>query len=288
MCIEPPPRSLSLRRPGWACPQCQPAACGVHWSPMRRRADGKQSDAAGDAAAAARTSAPAAAVGSPQDLLRGMAVGCGALLVLLGAGWLWRSGALSGLLPGGGASGETAAAAAASGGVRVFTPEQLQVEGSGGSGRLLLAILGEVFDVSAGTDFYAEGKGYNCFVGRDGSRAFVTGEFEGEGLTDSIDGLDPSELDGVLHWRGFYRDSDKYHAVGVLAGRYYDSTGARISGVLDVIEEKVATWKAAEAATKEAFPPCNSKWTQAAGSHVWCTSKSGGTERCVHGAATPA
>jgi predicted heme/steroid binding protein len=249
---------------------------------MRQRdRHGKQPEQAAGGADARGGSAGGAAgsratPGSPGDLLRGMAAGC---VLLLGVGaivWLSRGGGASLASLGGGTGSKQG-----SGGPRVFTQAELQAEGSGASGKLMLAILGEVYDVSAGTEFYADGQGYNCFVGRDASRAFVTGEFEGAGLTNNVEGLEPGELDGILHWRGFYRDSEKYSAVGVVAGPFYDADGERVPGVLDSIEERVAEWKAAEAATKEAFPPCNSKWTQASGSYVWCTSKSGGTERCA-------
>lgn len=241
---------------------------------MRRRTDSKQPGQAAGADSgrpdAGGGSAGASTAGSPGDLLRGMSAGCVLLTTAAAVVWVSRNGVPLEMLRGDATQG---------GGPRVFTPEQLNEEGSGKSGQLLLAILGEVFDVSAGTEFYAEGQGYNCFVGRDASRSFVTGEFEGDGLTDNVEGLEPGELDGILHWRSFYRDSDKYLAVGLLAGPFYDASGARVPGVLDSIEERVAKWKAAEAATKEAFPPCNSKWTQDSGSYVWCTSKSGGTER---------
>ncbi len=229
---------------------------------------------AGEAASAGSRTSP----GSPEDLLKGIAAGCALILGIGVIIWLSRGGGVSLASLG----GSTATGSNQGGdGPRVFTPEELHAEGNGDSGKLLLAILGEVYDVSAGTEFYADGQGYNCFVGRDASRAFVTGEFEGEGLTNSVDGLEPGELDGILHWRGFYRDSEKYPAVGVVTGPFYDVAGERVPGVLDSIEDRVAEWKAAEAATKEAFPPCNSKWTQASGSYVWCTSKSGGTERCA-------
>ena len=242
-------------------------------APHMRRREGKTqagTTAGGDSGRQSGASgAGASAVGSPRDLLKGMAAGCGLLLLVFAAVWISRGGAALGSLRGAGDKDD---------GPRVFTPEELQAEGSGKSGQLLLAVLGEVFDVSAGTQFYAEGEHYNCFVGRDASRAFVTGEFEGDGLTNDVEGLEPSQLAGILHWRGFYRDSDKYSAVGVLTGPFYDAAGERVPGVLDSIEEKVAEWQAAEAAQKAAFPPCNSKWTQA-GSNVWCTSKSGGEER---------
>ena len=207
----------------------------------------------------------AAATGKPGDLLFGMAVSALVLLAVLGVVTVVRRPAASG-------------SAGAGGGRRVFTADELAAEGGGSSKTLLLAILGEVYDVSAGAEYYAEGSGYHCFAGRDGSRAFVTGEFEGAGVTDDVDGLSPGELDGVLGWRDFYRKEGKYPAVGVLSGRYYDEAGERRPGVLDELERTVVEWKEAEAATTAQFPPCNSKWTADA-SEVWCTSMSGGTER---------
>lgn len=101
--------------------------------------------------------------------------------------------------------------------------------------------MGEVFDVTRGAQHYERAGGYNCFAGRDGSRctlahgigavdrlnfrpgsdvrgcsAFITGEFQGPGLTDDLEGLNPEQLDGVLGWRSFYRSD--YIPVGVLVG----------------------------------------------------------------------
>ena len=46
-----------------------------------------------------------------------------------------------------------------------------------GKRKLLLAILGDVFDVSTGAKHYARGSAYGHFVGRDASRAFATGDY---------------------------------------------------------------------------------------------------------------
>jgi hypothetical protein len=60
--------------------------------------------------------------------------------------------------------------------------------------QLLLAVLGEVFDVSQGARHYAPGRSYAFFTGRDASRAFATGDFSEAGLIDDLDGLPPSEV----------------------------------------------------------------------------------------------
>jgi hypothetical protein len=43
--------------------------------------------------------------------------------------------------------------------------------------------------VSGGIKFYGVGGGYHHFAGRDGSRAFVSGNFKEDGLHDNLDGL---------------------------------------------------------------------------------------------------
>lgn len=48
---------------------------------------------------------------------------------------------------------------------------------------MLLSIAGEVFDVSPGQRYYGKGKAYEGLVGKDASRAFITGDFTPKGLT---------------------------------------------------------------------------------------------------------
>ena len=43
---------------------------------------------------------------------------------------------------------------------------------------LYLALLGVVYDVARGAEYYGPGGGYSFFAGRDASRAYVTGKFE--------------------------------------------------------------------------------------------------------------
>ena len=75
--------------------------------------------------------------------------------------------------------------------VRLLTPEELKAyDGKEGSPGLYIALLGQVFDVSKGMDHYGPGGGYSFFAAKDGSRAFVTGEFNEAGLVDDLTGLD--------------------------------------------------------------------------------------------------
>jgi len=55
-------------------------------------------------------------------------------------------------------------------GVRVVTKEELSTKTSADDGNeLWLSILGEVYNVTAGSKYYREGATYHVFVGRDGS-----------------------------------------------------------------------------------------------------------------------
>ena len=228
-------------------------------TPGLRERTGKAAPPAADTAAAAGNAAERPAAGSARDLVLGVGVGCVMVSCLLAAAMLVpegrsttrrsapkmedQGGASTVLLDG----GRTPR--------RVFSLEELR-EGDGNNGiPFLLSILGEVFDVSAGVQHYGPGATYNCFVGRDASRAFVSGEFEGEGLVDTLDGLTVSELEGVHGWHDFYVAEAKYPAVGVLQGRYYDANGNENGDALVKIRSQVASWKATETARREEFPP---------------------------------
>lgn len=197
-----------------------------------------------------------ARAGSAKDLVFGMGGACvvlAALAVLL----LPRTKGPTVAAP---APGSTAAAEGSPvSSRRVFTPEALAVEGGGDKGVLLLAILGDVYDVTAGANHYGSGASYNCFVGRDATRAFVSGRFQGDGLTDDIKGLDGNDLEGIVGWHEFYMTSEKYHPVGVVVGRYYDAEG-KSRAELDTIHATVDMWKRSKEKDKVSFPPCNSRW----------------------------
>ena len=55
-------------------------------------------------------------------------------------------------------------------------------------------MLGEVFDVTKGERHYRPGQPYAFFTGRDGSRAFTTGDFTETGLTDDLTGLSADQV----------------------------------------------------------------------------------------------
>ncbi|KMT02689.1 hypothetical protein BVRB_9g203660 [Beta vulgaris subsp. vulgaris] len=135
---------------------------------------------------------------------------------------------------------------------------------------IFLGILGSVFDVTKGKSHYGVGGAYHHFAGRDASRAFVSGNFTGDGLTDTLRGLSSSEVKSVVEWRDFF--SRTYTFVGKLVGRYYDYRGIPTKYL------KSAEAKAARGAQllekqkkeEEKIPNCNSKWSQQEGGEVWC------------------
>ena len=85
-----------------------------------------------------------------------------------------------------------------------FQEELSRYDGSEGSPGLYLALLGQVFDVSKSPKFYGPGGGYGFFAGKDGSRAFVSGQFDDDGLTDDVEGLSSTDYIGLDDWIQFY------------------------------------------------------------------------------------
>ncbi|CAN1790962.1 Membrane-associated progesterone-binding protein 4 [Linum perenne] len=154
---------------------------------------------------------------------------------------------------------------------RLFTTQELSLyNGTDDSLPILLGILGSVFDVTKGKSHYGVGGSYNHFAGRDASRAFVSGNFTGDGLTDSLRDLSTTEVKGIVEWRDFYVRT--YIFVGKLVGRYYDEHG-NPTKTLKGVEAKAARGKqlAEKQKTEEAKQAsCNSRWSQDEGGEVWC------------------
>ncbi|KAJ6789077.1 hypothetical protein PWT90_00379 [Aphanocladium album] len=129
-----------------------------------------------------------------------------------------------------------------------LTPDELSKYNGYEKGKpLYLAVNGTIFDVSNGLNMYGVGGSYHFFVGRDASRAYVSGCFK-EDLTADMRGLeemylpiDDPEVDsmwttaemeemkkkeleeakervhkGLKHWVDFFTNSPKYQKVGYL------------------------------------------------------------------------
>jgi len=127
-----------------------------------------------------------------------------------------------------------------------------------------------VFDVTKGKKHYAPGGTYNIFAGKDASRAFITGEFGDEQVSDHVIDLPLSDLLSLKKWQNFYETDYKFK--GKLIGRYYSNKGEK-TDYLHKFEEKLneAEGEKEKEDFKKDFPPCNVEWNAETGSRVWCT-----------------
>jgi hypothetical protein len=48
-----------------------------------------------------------------------------------------------------------------------------------------------------------------CISGKDGSRAFATGDFTPAGLTDDVSDLEPTQCAAIANWVSFYEKDNK-------------------------------------------------------------------------------
>ncbi|CAL4925760.1 unnamed protein product [Urochloa decumbens] len=79
---------------------------------------------------------------------------------------------------------------------------------------LLMAIKGQIYDVTQSRMFYGPGGPYALFAGKDASRALAKMSFEPQDLTGDISGLGPFELDALQDWE--YKFMSKYVKVGTV------------------------------------------------------------------------
>jgi len=145
---------------------------------------------------------------------------------------------------------------------------------------LWLAIMGEIFDVSKGREsYYGPTGGYKFFTGIDGTRAFVTGEFNETGLRPDINGLTPEQVKSIKEWKDFYHKDYKY--VGKLHGLWYDENGLATAYHHKALKKLVVADSNAklEEEDRKAFPCCNSRWAAGKPGEMWCTTESCGIKR---------
>ncbi|RDB21732.1 Damage response protein 1 [Hypsizygus marmoreus] len=103
---------------------------------------------------------------------------------------------------------------------KIYTPKTLEPFSGKDGGRILLAINGTVFDVTAGRNFYGPNGMYGNFAGRDASRGMAKQSFDLEMLTpideplDTLEDLKPDEIDNMKGWIEHF--SNKYIICGRL------------------------------------------------------------------------
>ncbi|XP_057481274.1 membrane steroid-binding protein 1-like [Actinidia eriantha] len=87
-------------------------------------------------------------------------------------------------------------------------------DGSDPEKPLLMAIKGQIYDVSQSRMFYGPGGPYALFAGKDASRALAKMSFEDKDLTGDISDLGPFEIDALQDWE--YKFMSKYVKVGTV------------------------------------------------------------------------
>ncbi|XP_076936544.1 receptor-like protein kinase HERK 1 [Bidens hawaiensis] len=96
-----------------------------------------------------------------------------------------------------------------------FSVEKLKAyDGSDPQKPLLMAIKGQVYDVSQSRMFYGPGGPYSVFAGKDASRALAKMSFEDKDMNDDLTGLNVFELDALQDWA--YKFMSKYVKVGTI------------------------------------------------------------------------
>jgi predicted heme/steroid binding protein len=158
------------------------------------------------------------------------------------------------------------------GGVRYFSKEDLSPFTGEDGTPIYLAIVGHVFDVTKGKDFYGVGAGYSGFAGKDGTRAYVSGNFTKEGLVEEIDDMTDQNIFDIWDWLSFYNKEEKYVFLGYVEGIYFDKQGNKLP-YFDALQARVdnlALKKLHEKDLTSGHPTCNSRWESGKGSKVWC------------------
>ena len=166
----------------------------------------------------------------------------------------------------------------------LFTQSQLSLyDGSNPSQPIYLAILGKIFDVSRAPEHYSQEGGYGFFSGRDGSRAFITGQFNEAGLIDKVDDLNNAQIKALFDWVQFYEE--EYILVGYLVGTFYDGQGNPTKYLRNLEERRDLEIHARdeEKVEEERYPKCNVRYRKKEGTTYWCTKNSGGVERDWNG-----
>jgi len=96
---------------------------------------------------------------------------------------------------------------------RPFTKEELRQYDGAENRPIYIGVKGKIYDVSSRGEFYGPGGPYNCFAGRDASRALALGSLEEKDVENSsLEGLAAGELETLEEWIQSYEM--KYDVVG--------------------------------------------------------------------------
>jgi membrane-associated progesterone receptor component len=103
---------------------------------------------------------------------------------------------------------------------KTYTPTTLAKYNGTDDPRVLIAVLGKVYDVTAGKSFYGPGGPYANFAGHDASRGLAKNSFDIsmimpiDGPIDTLDDLSESERMALADWNSLF--SGKYPVAGEL------------------------------------------------------------------------
>ncbi|KAL6649836.1 hypothetical protein ACP70R_014060 [Stipagrostis hirtigluma subsp. patula] len=100
-----------------------------------------------------------------------------------------------------------------------ITLDQLRAyDGKDPAKQILIAIRGQVYDVSRGRLFYGPQGPYSLFAGRDATRALALMSFDPIDLTGDLEGLTPDDLEVLQDWEEKFKE--RYPRVGHLASEH--------------------------------------------------------------------
>ncbi|KFK34187.1 hypothetical protein AALP_AA5G112000 [Arabis alpina] len=103
-----------------------------------------------------------------------------------------------------------------------ITEDELKLyDGADSKKPLLMAIKGQIYDVTLSRMFYGPGGPYALFAGKDASRALAKMSFEEQDLTGDISGLGAFELEALQDWE--YKFMSKYVKVGTIQKKNEES-----------------------------------------------------------------
>ncbi|WKA07190.1 hypothetical protein VitviT2T_025046 [Vitis vinifera] len=132
-----------------------------------------------------------------------------------------------------------------------ITEEELKTyDGSDSKKPLLMAIKGQIYDVSQGRIFYGPGGPYALFAGKDASRALAKMSFEEQDLTGDLSDLGPFELEALQDWE--YKFMSKYTKVGTIKKTFPVTDGSSTVEPSETTDRDIA--KPAEDGPSESLP----------------------------------
>lgn len=98
--------------------------------------------------------------------------------------------------------------------VSLNVSELRKYDGSNNNLPIYVSIRKRIYDVTAGSQYYAQGEKYSYLSGREVARGMGTGCFESTGFTHDLRGLTEKQLSTIDHWGSFYKK--KYFLAGYL------------------------------------------------------------------------